>query len=308
MRTRCPVCGAELEVPDTVKTVECPYCGTIFNVETGSKSTTHFYFPPTVTNPYDYLMRFIERQYGVPKDIRESSSYRKRVLHMIPVYFFHVHGIVEVKARSRKYRLFSTTVEEVEEIGVPAVDNEVARLLEDYPFPLRGKRFLDEKAMKSGVFYKPTLSLGDARSIAGGKLNEKLSYEVENTAEDILSADYKVFKVEFKGLVHYPVWEIEYAYRGEIYKAYVDAVTGTVILAEHPLTAKSRTLQLTLGGLFLAIGFGLAVVILAALKASSDALLAAMFAVASGVAGAVPLFARSVQLKVKASEIRELRA
>jgi len=308
MKARCPVCGAELEVPETVKRVECPYCGTVFNTDTGSKSTEHFYFPPTVANPYDYLMRFIERQYGVPKDIRENSSYKKRVLHMIPVYFFHVHGVVEVKARSRKYRFFTTTVEEVREIGIPAVDNEVAFLLEDYPFPLRGKKFLDEKTMKSGIFYKPALSLEYAQSLAEGKLNEKLSYEIENTAEDILSADYKVFKVEFKGLVHYPVWEIEYTYRGENYRAYVDGVTGTVILAEHPLAAKSRALQLTLGGVFLTTGFGLAAVIITALKASGDALLAALFAIASGIAGAVPLLTRSVQLKVKASEIREHKA
>ncbi|HDI75618.1 MAG TPA: hypothetical protein ENF55_06645, partial [Thermoprotei archaeon] len=266
MKTRCPVCGAELEVPETAQVFECPYCGTIFDTLKGSKvDQQHFYFSPTVENPYDYLMRFIERQYGVPSDLRENASYRKRVLHMIPVYFFHLRGAADVKALSRKYGYFTASIEEVDDIGIPAVDNPVAQLLEDYPFPLRGKRFLDEKAVKSGVFYKPTLSPSYAETIARRRLENALISEASSMAEQIVSVNYRVFKVDLKGLVHYPVWEIEYGYRGNIFKGYVDGVTGTVIWTEHPLAAKSRALQLALGGFFIALGSLTAITVVASL-------------------------------------------
>ena len=30
MKVTCPGCGASFEVPETVKTITCPYCGLVF--------------------------------------------------------------------------------------------------------------------------------------------------------------------------------------------------------------------------------------------------------------------------------------
>ncbi|RLE82177.1 MAG: hypothetical protein DRJ51_02135 [Thermoprotei archaeon] len=305
METRCPACGAVIEVPETVSTTECPYCGTVFHVKTGEKSEVdHFYFPLEREDPYDRLMRFVERQYGAPVDIKQRSTFTKRILHLVPVYFYHLHGLITVQAKSRKLGEFVTKVEEVDDIGIPAVNGELSTLLKDYPFPLRGKKFFEEKVKHMGRYYEPTLERRVADKVAEDILKDRLMSEIRDTAAEVKRMIYEKFDVTFKGLVHYPVWELEYSYREKRYTGYVDGATGAVILTEHPLSFRGRILQLLYGTVFFIAGLGLAVTVAKITQVSFAGILASLFAFLAGAAAAVPMFTRSIKQKLSASEIR----
>ncbi|MCD6369335.1 MAG: hypothetical protein J7L38_06030 [Thermoproteales archaeon] len=304
METRCPVCGAEIEVPKTISTTECPYCGTVFDVKTGEKSRLeHFYFPVYVKDPYDKLMRFLGRQYGVPTDLKLSSTYTKRLLHIVPIFFYHLHGRALVEAKSRKLGSFTAVVEEVDDIGIPAFSGKIAELLKEYPFPLRGKKFFEEKLKTMGIYYEPEIERVEADRTAETILTEKLSKEASEVAENFRLTKFLEFKVEHKGLVYYPIWELEYQYKGNVFKGFIDGVTGTVIQGEHPLALRSRVIQFTWSLVFIATGILFGFLVLQQSGAGLPGIAAALFSFIAGVAAALPQLIRTGARKVSASEI-----
>jgi len=304
----CPTCGAKFSVPETVTTTECPYCGTVFNVKLKEEvGINHFYFPLSKRDPYDSLLRFIECQYGVPADIRRNSTIVRGTLYMVPVYFYHIHGKARVLVKSRKLKTFSTTVEEVDDIGIVAIKGRLSELLEDYPFPIRGKKFFEERVKEMGVYYSPEIGREEAERIASTKLSERLRKEARELGEKVESFKEETFKVEFKGLVHYPIWEIEYEYDGERYRAYVDGATNVVIRAEHPLSLKGRITQTGLGALLIVTGIIAALLIIKLGVKDIAKLFGALASFIAGVVGSLPLFTRSVRRKIIASEIEITR-
>ena len=305
MLIECPVCGAEFSVPRTVSVTECPYCGTVFETATKTK-LQHFYFPLMKEDPYDMLMKFLERQYGVPDDLRVSSTLAGRELHVVPVHFFHLHGRGVVRGKSRKLGRVRLVVEEVMDIGIPAVDGKFQRLLANYPFPLRGKRFYDESVKSMGTYYEPRVSYEEARREAEERLAKELRKEASQSVRRVEDLEYQLFKVEYKGLVHYPVWELTYRYEGESYAGYVDGATGVVILAEHPLSIKGKVSQALLAALFVLAGVASSLIV-ASQSWGSVSGIGALLGILAGVVSALPLLTRSIRRKVRASEIRVIR-
>jgi len=116
MKVVCPTCSAEFEVPVDAVTVECPYCGTVFEVR-GRAKVEVFYFPLSREDPYDRLTRFIVRQYGVPEDVRVSSTLTGRRLHLVPVYMYHLEGKYKVFGRSSRLDVYFVNTSSTSEIG-----------------------------------------------------------------------------------------------------------------------------------------------------------------------------------------------
>jgi len=300
----CPTCGARFTVPETVATTECPYCGTVFHVARGERvGVEHFYFPPSDRDPFDMTLRFVERQYGVPLDVRRASTLLRGTLHVVPVYFYHLHGRAKALLKSKKLGAFEAVAEEVDDVGVVAVRGPLRELLKGYPFPIRGKRFFDERVRHMGVYYEPEISQDEAKREAEATLRERLREEAEEMADSVEGLREELLRVEFKGLVHYPVWEIEYEYRGEAYRAFVDGVTGAVIRAEHPLSVKGRAMVALMGLTLLAVGVMGALVILAVGFKEVAKLAGAFASLAAGAVSSAPLFRRGVIHKVVSSEI-----
>jgi len=304
----CPTCGAKFSVPETVATTECPYCGTVFNVKRKVKvEVDHFYFPLSKRDPYDSLLRFIECQYGVPVDIKRNFTITRGTLHIIPVYFYHLHGRARVTVRSRRLKTFNAVVEEVDDVGIVAVKGPLRDLLKDYPFPIRGKKFFEERIKRIGIYYDPEISREEAERIASTRLSRRLREEAEELGERVRDFKEELFKVEFKGLVHYPVWELEYGYKGTTYKAYVDGATGVIIRAEHPLSVKGRVIQIAIGGLLLVIGVVAAFTIINLGFSENAKLFGTLASLIDGVVASLPLFTRSVRQKVIASEVEVIK-
>ncbi len=302
-KARCPGCYAEITVPETVHVTTCPYCGLTFRIsETGAERVDidHFYFPLDRRDPYDLLMRFVERQYGAPSDIRANSTLVQRILHYIPVYFYYLHGIAEVERADGR----GVKVEEVDYIGIPASGSELDELLKDYPFPIRGKRFFEEEVMKSGIYHEPRISEDEAKKIAVLKLRRRLRKEGEECVEPLSRMHEVKLLAEFRGLVHYPLWELLYRYRGDNYKGFVDGATGAVILAEYPATMRARTVQLSLSAFFLVFG---TLVSLVVSKLTGIPIVPIISGVAASAAAAIAPLRRGTRRKLVASQLRVIR-
>jgi len=304
MKVKCPVCYAEFNVPDTVTTVTCPYCGATFIIKRDkvmAYKEGHFYFPLDKRDPFDLLMRFIERQYGAPADIRSFSSQIKRDLYFIPVHFFYIYGKAKVYGDSKKFGNIVVNVEELDYIGIPAVNTPEARLLNGYPFPIRGKRFFEENIKKKGIYYDPKIDKKTAEEIAQKTLYEILNNEAKQSIDHMRNILYENIIVDYRGLVHYPLWRIIYRYKGKEYVGYVDGATGIIIQTEHPLTTKGRIEQFGIALLLIGIGLALGV-LLYTMKHE----LASFASFISGFVSAFPALTRSVSLKVQASELQEM--
>ena len=297
---RCPSCGAPFKIPPTVDVATCPYCGTTFKAVLSKAEVSgeqHFFFPLDPRDPVDLLLRFLTREYGAPPDLKEAAGVEARLLHYIPVYFYYLYGVGE--GRDKKSRVFK--VEEARFIGIPAVDNEVGRLLKGYPFPVRGKRFFEERFVRRGRYYEPEIPRDEADRIAEQILEKMLRDEAKESCENLKSFNVKESRVEYRGLVHYPVWEIKYTYGGDSYKGFVDGADGRIILAWYPQTTHAR--EIAAGGALGMLGVGLVAGLILSPFTGGLSLIGG---VAAGIAGAIPLLSRAAHKVAQASQVREL--
>ncbi len=304
IKVKCPVCYAEFNVPDSTKTVTCPYCGATFTIEKDKEKIFkegHFYFPLDKRDPFDLLMRFIERQYGAPADIRSFSSLVDKKLYYIPIHFFYIYGKANVYGSSRKFGNVIVTAEELDYIGIPAVNTPEAKLLNGYPFPIRGKRFFEEHIKRKGIYYDPKIDRKTAENLARQTLEEIIQNEASQSVSHVNNIYYENMIVDYRGLVHYPLWKIIYRYLGKEYIGYIDGATGIIINTEHPLTTKGRLEQFGLAILLIGIGAILGVFIY-----SLGYEPASIGSIIAGIVSASPAFTRSISLKVNASELQEM--
>ncbi|WP_048149140.1 zinc ribbon domain-containing protein [Palaeococcus ferrophilus] len=284
MEVQCPTCSAKFKVPDTVSIATCPYCGTTFHVHTGEETGEHFFFPPMKKDAGGVLLKFLSRQYGAPADIT-GARVTKKELHWVPVYFFYLHG------RSTRWE----TIEEVRFLGVPA-GSPLKGLLGGYPFPVRGKRFFDEAVVKKGKYYEPEVSKEEAEAIARSFMESALRSEA---AEEDKSLGGVEIETKYQGLVHYPVWEVQYEYSGESFTGYVDGTDGRVILGEYPLMGEARKKATLLGAAVLGTGVVLGVVF-AGIYGSALGLLGSIIPAGAGAFG---IFSKGSVKRRKVSEV-----
>jgi len=304
MKVKCPACYAEFYVPDTATTVTCPYCGAVFTIAKDRLQLFkegHFYFPLDKRDPFDILLRFVERQYGAPAEVRVLQTQLKRELYYIPVHFFYVYGKAKVYGRSRKFGNITLDVKELDYIGIPAVDTPEARILNGYPFPIRGKRFFEERIKSIGKYYEPTLSKDNAERIVRRIISDMLRNEARESVAHVKNIYFENLVVDYRGLIHYPLWKIVYKYKNSSYTGFIDGATGIVINAEHPLTPKGRIQQFAIALSLIAVG-----VLFGSFLFSLNHTLPAIVSFVTGFISGLPALTRSVSLKVRASELKEL--
>ena len=287
MEVQCPTCSAKFKVPDTVSVATCPYCGTTFRLETKEELGEHFFFPPMRKDAGGVLLKFLSRQYGAPADIT-GAKITKKELHWVPVYFFYLHG------RSTRW----STIEEVRFVGIPA-GSPFQKLLKDYPFPIRGKRFFDEAVVRKGKYYEPKMSREEAESIARSIMESALRSEASQEDKSLGGVE---IEVKYQGLVHYPLWEVHYEYGGQSFAGYIDGTDGRVVQAEYPLMSGARKKASFLGAGVLAAGLVIGI-IAAGVYGSAWGLIGGLI---PGGAGAFGIFRKGAVKKRKVSEVMRL--
>ncbi|PLJ78036.1 hypothetical protein [Infirmifilum sp. SLHALR2] len=302
----CPRCGARFSVPLNASTVTCPYCFTIFSPREGVRAEeTQFYFPLNNSlEPFEKLVLFIARQYAVPRELPKEFSVSRRELHWVPVHFFFADFKAEARGFSQVFGEATSEITETGLVSIPASGTWLDRELEHYPFPVRGKLPFNPEIKEKGIFHEPRVSREEAGKMAEAAVKAKIRLEAQESFSSLHALTVTKGEVEYRGLVYYPIWILEYTFRGERFQALVDGASGIVIKTQYPQTARGR---LTLGAYsLLAILFGLA-----GGAAYAQSLGGGFLAIAGGlvvgVASAIAPLSRSATRVATASEYVELQ-
>jgi len=290
---KCPGCGAVFRAPETARTFTCPYCGLVFGEKKPEED--HYYFPVIREEPYGILLRYLQRQFGAPSDIALNSSLRARTLHYVPVYFYYIYGRAAGDCGRRGW----TEAEEGAYIGVVA-SRRFAELLRDYPFPVRGKRFFSEEVYELGEYHEPEFGEDEARRKAEDKLSTLIYGELGKQCSDIRRIEERERRVEYRGLVHYPVYHLIYSYGGVTYQAYIDGSDGKVITAEHPLKLQARAVQLAVSAALFIIAF----IVGAAFSMSAGTFIPLIPPIIAAAVTSIPLLKRTIARKITTSELK----
>lgn len=242
VEVKCPHCGAQFWVPEGASRVTCPYCFTVFNVsDLKLEGEEHFYFPLSRTlDPFERLVKFVSRQYAVPIDLPKRFSVQKRELYWVPVYFFFADFRARARGYSQAYGEQYTDITETRLVSIPVSGTWLDTVLEKYPFPVRGKLPFSPEIEAKGVFLKPTVARDEAEKKAENIVAYKVRLEASQSFSALKSLELVEKKLEYRGLVHYPVWVLGYSYNDRDYSAIVDGASGVVIKAEYPQTTKGR--------------------------------------------------------------------
>lgn len=294
MEIECPDCGARFQSLESVKIFTCPYCGLIFGERV---EKDHYYFSLMDRDPYGVLLDFLRRQFGIPSDIASSSSLKVKELHYVPVYFYYLYGRVQGRCRGAGL----TRAEESIYIGVVA-SRSFTDILKNYPFPVRGRRFFTNEIMSMGNYHHPEFSEVDARKYVEELFHNMLYDELRCQCRDVSDVKIEEEKIAFRGLVHYPIYYLEYEYEENRYSSYIDGVDGKIIFTEHPIKIQTRTIQIGVSVILLSVTFLVGLPI-SMLLASPLPLVSSMF---PAIASSIPLLKRSLTRKVSSSELRFL--
>ncbi len=201
MEVRCTQCGAALEVAADARLVECEFCSTALVVE-GEGALFHEVMLPTVTASAAeaHLRRFLAGGETAGGLDREA----------------------EVSPPSLQYFPFwAFTV---------AVDGgERVALQPAAPSSLQGLQGL---ALPAGA------SSSAARAATGGATLEPPEVALA-VARDWLERRFPAARVVRTALFHVPLHRFSYRYRGRVYTAAVEAVSGAVLPADFPAKAET---------------------------------------------------------------------
>ena len=234
---RCPYCGASFEVPETVSIAVCPYCGTTIWQATGETFKEHYFYEIRVeyNRAFDNVRRIAQRQFAAPEDIADESSPTAGFMHFIPLYLYHVRVRAECPGKpeaglEEEYRALLATRKVPD--GFP----------DNYKFPTRGRRFFEPSTLERGRYYQPEIDPKALLSAASERARRRAYREALNHCDSPSLKD----ETKWIGIVHYPIWEVRYSYRGNEYRALVDASEGNVLYLEYPIGAKERGILLSL--------------------------------------------------------------
>ena len=235
---QCPYCGARFQVPETVTIAVCPYCGTTVWQASGEIFKEHYMFELRVefNKAFDYVRRIAQRQFAAPDDIGEKARPEAGRIHFVPLYLY------QVKVRAECPENPEAGLEEKYRVAL-ALRNPLPGLPRSYPFPVRGRRFFEPATLERGKYHQPDLDPEELLEEVASRARSKALREALNTCPNPKLVD----ESKWLGIVHFPVWEVEYSYQGKRYRALVDGSEGTVIYLEYPIGVKERGILLSAG-------------------------------------------------------------
>jgi DNA-directed RNA polymerase subunit RPC12/RpoP len=277
VKVRCPHCGAEYEVPETVTYATCPYCGTTFKISNPEEKIEHFLYRMLIDKNRAYRLArdFATQQIGVAEDLADKAAFNAAKLYYLPIYIYSIdikapckeeerqlEKEEEVEAETRELKLKVHGGEEAEYVIVQALDNPPIPVPENYGFPARARMYFKPSILKDGVYLQP---LKDPMKV----FEEVKRPSLEKAAEEGRISCAKGYDIidnsRYEGIAHYPFWHITYSYNNKSYQAVVDAADGTIVYLEYPLSLRGRLLGITGGLIILLASSGIGAYISAAL-------------------------------------------
>ncbi len=247
-KIKCPYCGSEFHVPETVSIAVCPYCGSTVWIETGEMFKEHYIYDIQVeyNQAYTNAIGIAQRQFASPEDLSLRATPSEGMLHFVPLYLFHV----DIRARCPDNP--EAGIEE-KWVSLLATSNPPKGLTNSYKFPTRGRRFFEPRILERGKYHQPDRDPRDLLELAIGRSRIRALEEAYNECDNPRLQDNS----KWLGIVHYPFWQVGYKYLGKDYYALVDATDGTVVYLEYPIGSKKRSLLL--GGSVALVVAGMAI-------------------------------------------------
>ncbi|MGQ9478687.1 MAG: hypothetical protein ACUVQ0_01530 [Thermoproteota archaeon] len=290
----CLNCNATIAIPQEASIVVCPYCGHTFEVYTGKK-WEYYMFPAYIdsSSAWRRVMQFILRRYGVPSDFNAEANMRSAELYNVP---YHVFSCRAYSSCSYGGRYASYIETRSVSISAARTGTWLDSFTRELSFSVRGRGFFDPRQAQRSRFYMPTMSFQEAYDIAHSLIISQAAYEARRSCSGFREVD-KV-EVNYLGLVHYPLWLMEYTYRNSFYRILMDASGGRILFVEYPLSSRSR--RVLLAGSLGLLAMGILSGLLAAAVLSPLGLIGGL---ASSVIVASPLLAKALSIKVKGSEV-----
>ncbi len=249
---QCPYCGARFEVPETVAIAVCPYCGTTVWQATGEIFKEHYMFELSIeyNKAFDIVRKIAQRQFAAPEDIAKTIQPAAGRIHFIPLYLY------QVKVRAECPNNPEAGLEEEYRVSL-AMKNPPRGVPRSYPFPVRGRRFFEPATIERGKYHQPDIDPKELLEEVSSRARTRALREAYNSCSNPRIID----ETKWLGIVHFPVWDIEYSYKGKKYKALLDAAEGSVIYLEYPIGVKERGVLLSagIGGIIASALLGLGV-------------------------------------------------
>ncbi len=255
---KCPYCGAEYRVPETVSYATCPYCGTTFKLDKPGEKIEHFLFKMQYdkNDAFRIAKEIGAHQVGVVEDLADAASFDSAKLYYVPVYIYEINIKTPCKGEKEEVNEngeIDLSIHGGEEVGytiTPALRNLPIPLPPNYGFPARARMYFKPTVLKNGVYLQPEL---DPYQVFEEIKKPSLRQAIEE-AKIACPEGYDIIdKSRYLGIAHYPFWLITYTYQGQKYQALVDAADGTLVYLEYPLSMKGRVSSLT-GGIASMIG------------------------------------------------------
>ncbi len=271
---RCNFCDADFEAGPGDLLLVCPYCGTAQSVE-GVKFTDHY----MIRVHYDQseaqttLLDWVSKQLGVPDDLATSAHFLKAEQIWYPFWISRVdadttyHGLgrdatfhdewPQYRGAYKRFQYFwkpesgqFTRRHEINIAGVKDIDEDVRH----HPIPTRAKEFFSHAHAEEfeGKVLHSNISVEQAKQLARQQAIDRQTQLILKEVDKIEQRNDNI-NVGETFLIHVPVWELEYRYGNNKYKASVSAPTGYVIESKYP-----RSMAFRAGG----IGFGLIMLLL----------------------------------------------
>ncbi len=334
VKITCPNCAADLDVP-AAPIHTCDYCGSAIQVAAmagvaapaagGDKTQfivkDHFivksqYNQEQVKN---LLVDWVKKIPGAPQDFEEAANINKLSLTFYPMWVGEYSvtsdyvgidnwpqfakpahdrpGWFEIKTYYKKEES-GKVIREYQKPLMAIEAQKLPKYMRDYNVTTSGKVYFDIQHVKKlgGKIIDSIYKYDDAKANLRQQVLDSQSAEMHKEVDTITN---RRDDVQEKGVyyIHFPLYEIEFEYRGKIHDALVDGSNGRVIHVKVPVSVEFRAKTLTSMGIFAAIG---AVLLILGLTVKTFGLI---FGVASG-AGLiiVALLFLAMNLRSKVSE------
>jgi hypothetical protein len=241
LEIKCENCFADFKIPHKVPVATCPYCGYTFVVDKNITEIYYFKVNFDSSKVFEKLLRFILRNFGVPKDFISNTYLTGYTLHYIPFHTVKAEakGICEYKEGIIFRKGYKGKFIQVLDAYIPASPLPInLEILTRFKFGLRGREYFKPRITKMGKYYLVQYDKEYALNLARIKVQEELMKDIRSACagREILEE----IKTEYLGITYYPFWEIFYQYKGEKLRAIIDATNGRVLYSEYIIDPKAR--------------------------------------------------------------------
>ncbi|MCK4835609.1 MAG: hypothetical protein KAT17_03190 [Candidatus Aminicenantes bacterium] len=227
----CRNCGGVLKIVESQFISQCQYCQSRYYIQQDSPPAVVLKPEIGLQGAKNLILKGL-RHKSVSKDFLSHSFFEKATLYYIP--FFEVRGI----RAGWKERLPTA----VKEYSYQAFDFlEKANNLNNLQIG-----FFDYSIVENSILHAQQVSFNPVEMRKKGVAlpAKDLNFLQRQHAPQSVDVVERHFR-----LVYFPIWEVNYSYKGIIFKSYLSAIDGRIIKI-HAIKSHHQKLILAIGGLF----------------------------------------------------------